>query len=167
MSPHGLQDALLLRSQGHLEEALEVLRALRAGAPDDPVLALHTAMTHDSLGHESEAIPLYEEALAKGLAGEERRAALLGLGSSYRCVGQLEASERVLRQAMGEFPEAAEFPAFLALTLYDQGRSGEAVQLLMATLLDTTEDPGLKRYEQALRAYASGLAEPSSHQERL
>lgn len=105
MSHPGLQDALSLRSQGRLEEALEVLRTLRAGAPDDPVLALHTAMTHDSLGHETEAIPLYEEALAKGLSGEDRRAALLGLGSSYRCVGQLEASEQVLRQAMGEFPD--------------------------------------------------------------
>lgn len=37
----------------------------------------------------------------------------------------------------------------------------------MTTLLATTEDAGLKRYERALRAYASELAEPSSHQERL
>src|SRR5690606_10817684 len=152
-----LHEALALRAQGRLDEALALLRQLRAERPEDALLALHTAMTHDSLGQETEAIPLYEEALALGLSGDDRRAALLGLGSSYRSVGHLEASERVLRQGMAEFPEAAGFPAFLALTLHDQGKGSEAVPMLLTTLLDTTANEGLRRYERALRFYAEQL----------
>ena len=42
---------------------------------------------HDSAGREEEAIPLYEQALAAGLAGEIRARCLLQLGSSLRNVG--------------------------------------------------------------------------------
>ncbi|TCP68322.1 tetratricopeptide repeat protein [Baia soyae] len=52
-----------------------------------------SAWSHDVLCLESEAIPYYERAIELGLSKEDDlEGALLGLGSTYRVLGQYEKS---------------------------------------------------------------------------
>jgi thioredoxin-like negative regulator of GroEL len=56
-----------------------------------------------------------------------------------------------------QFPDNPEFAVFLALTLHDQGRAAEALQLVLETLCATAEDPGLTAYQRAIRHAAAKL----------
>jgi tetratricopeptide (TPR) repeat protein len=106
---------------------------------------------HDSAGREDQAIPLYERALAAGLAGELRARCLLQLGSSLRNVGRVEEAVSLLEDARQEFPEFRPVRAFLALALHSAGRDRDALRVLLETVADEGE------YERSLRAYAAEL----------
>jgi tetratricopeptide (TPR) repeat protein len=106
---------------------------------------------HDSAGRADEAIPLYEQALAAGLAGEQRARCLLQLGSSLRNVGRVDDAVALLRGARREYPEFRPLRAFLALALHSAGRDREA----LAELIEAIADEG--DYERSLRAYAADL----------
>lgn len=110
------------------------------------------------MGKESEAVPFYEKAIANGLK-EDRSGAMLGLGSTYRCLGDYEKSLKVFDQAIQEFPANRPLQTFRALTLYNLGRNEESVSQLLIQLLDTTQDPSIKSYEKALRFYSDRLNE--------
>ena len=109
------------------------------------------------LGRAAEALPYYEKAVALGLPPNELSGALVGLGSTLRALDQLERSAAVLRSGQAQFPDNAEFAAFLALTLHQQGRHAEALRLALATLCETTDDPGLTAYQRAIRHEAERL----------
>ncbi|MFL5959319.1 MAG: tetratricopeptide repeat protein [Gaiellaceae bacterium] len=106
---------------------------------------------HDSAGRASEAIPLYEQALAAGLSGELRARCLLQLGSSLRNVDRVEEAVTLLADARREFPDFRPLRAFLALALHSAGRDQEALHELLEAIADEGE------YENSLRAYAAEL----------
>ena len=106
---------------------------------------------HDSAGREAEAIPLYEQALAAGLSGEQRARCLLQLGSSLRNVGRFDDAVALLQDARREFPAFRPLRGFLALALHSAGRDRDALRELLEALADEGE------YERALRAYAAEL----------
>lgn len=145
------------RAHGQFAEILPRLQELDARYPNIAEIAYQLAWTHDTLGHSAEAVPWYEKAIALGLSPNELSGALLGLGSALRILGRLEQSATVLRSGRSQFPENREFEVFLALTLHAQGRSAEALRLVLETLCDTTEDPGLTAYQRAIRHEASKL----------
>ncbi|AOV16219.1 hypothetical protein BJI67_03255 [Acidihalobacter aeolianus] len=87
---------------------------------------LDSAFALDKAGRESEAIPLYEQALALGLRKSRRLPAYVGLGSSYRNIGDYESSLHWLERGAEEFPGYHVLPMFKALTLADAGRHAEA-----------------------------------------
>lgn len=149
-----LERALALRAEGRPEESLAMLAELCAASPDDPLLTYEYACGHDTLGDERGAIPLYERALALGLGEPERRGALLGLGSSYRCVGRFAEAEATLRRGVAEYADGSEFVAFLALALHNLGRHSEAAGLLLRLLADTSAAEPIRGYSRALRFYA-------------
>jgi tetratricopeptide (TPR) repeat protein len=109
----------------------------------------------DAQGLEADALVHYEKAFELGLSGEDLRGALLGAGSTYRNLGQLDRSEELLRRGIQDYGDASEFSAFLALTLYSRGRSKEAISILLKVLADTATDVHIKRYERALKYYAA------------
>jgi tetratricopeptide (TPR) repeat protein len=146
-----------LYAEREFEHARPLLLELRAEQPDDARVAVLTAWTHDSLGLEEEAAEHYEAALANGLAGEDLRGALLGLGSTYRTLGCDEDSERIFRRGLEEFPDFRPYRAFRAMLQYNRGEAREAVRELIELLVETTSDPALQRYERALRGYAEDL----------
>jgi predicted Zn-dependent protease len=149
--------AVELREHGELEEARELLLELRAELPDDPGVAVQTAWVHDSLGLEEEAVGHYEAAIAGGLADEELRGALLGLGSTYRTLGRDDDSEQTLRRGLELFPDFRPLRVFHAMLAYNRGRPREALQAVLEILVDTTSDPEIQRYRRALAAYAEDL----------
>ena len=106
---------------------------------------------HDSAGRADEAIPLYEQALAAGLAGEERARCLLQLGSSLRNVDRVDDAVALLRDARRDFPEFRPLRAFLALALHSAGRDAEALRELLEAIAEEGD------YERSLRAYAAEL----------
>ncbi|MET9929952.1 MULTISPECIES: tetratricopeptide repeat protein [unclassified Streptomyces] len=155
-----LAEAVALREAGRGEEARERLAGLAARWPDDPGVAYQTAWAHDVLGLEAEAVPHYERALADAtgrLAPDDRRGALLGLGSTYRVLGRYEDAVALLTRAAGEFPEDGALRAFLAMALYNTGRHHESVALLLRLLAATSEDPSVRAYRAAVEHYAEDL----------
>lgn len=133
-----------------------ILKALLQSHPDDPDVNYQIAWTYDSMGKESEAVPYYERAIANGLV-EDRSGAILGLGSTYRCLGLYERSLEVLDHGIEEFPDDRAMKVFRALTLYNLGRSEESVGQLLIQLIDTTADHSIITYERALRFYSDKL----------
>lgn len=135
------------------EETLSAMRALVAErAADDPDALYEWASVHDYLGRESEAISLYQSAIAYGLAGARLPQALIQLGSSLRNVGRVEEAVALLNtQATNEVTgDAAQ--AFLALALFDAGEPAAALRTALLALA-----PTLPLYERAITHYANAL----------
>lgn len=182
-----LDEAVRLREQGRAEVAKDMLlRMLKeygqnpessacldipapsvtgekpadAGSSPEPLYAellYQTAWTHDVLGLEAEAVPYYEQSLSAGLGGGSRPGALVGLGSTYRTLGQYDRAEQLLRQAIQEYPDHPEFQVFYAMTLYNLERHDKAMEMLLRLLADTSRDPGIGEYARAIRYYAGQL----------
>jgi len=111
----------------------------------------------DFMGKESEAAPFYETAISNGLSGEELRGAFLGLGSTYRCLGEYQKSLGTFDKAIKEFPSDRSLKTFRALILYNLGKFSSSVEELLTQLIDTTSDENIKAYEKALRFYSDKL----------
>jgi tetratricopeptide (TPR) repeat protein len=154
-----LHQAVTLRTEGRGEEARQILRELLKSAPHDPILLYQMAWTCDSLGAETEAVPYYEQALQLGLQGPERRGALLGLGSTLRCLGRYDQALEVLEEGRLTCPPGHEFVAFAAMVKYNLGHPGEAMGDLLRTLAETSSDEHVRSYGRALRFYADHLDE--------
>jgi tetratricopeptide (TPR) repeat protein len=154
-----LRAAIALRDSGEVEEARQRLLALVMQDPDDAVLNYHCAWAHDKAGLEAEAIPFYEKAIDLGLEGEDLRGAMLGLGSTFRALGRYEEAVELLGRGRERFPDNREFDAFLAMALHNSGDGREAARLLLHALAETSSDPGVTRYREAILFYADRLDE--------
>ena len=152
-----LARAVELREGGELESARELLLQLRSEFADDAQVAVQTAWVHDSIGLEDEAVEHYEAAIAGDLTDEELRGALLGLGSTYRTLGRDVDSDRVLRKGIERFPDFPALRAFHAMTLYNLGRPRDAIEQLLKLLVETADEPSIRRYRRALSGYAEDL----------
>ncbi|MFF9017093.1 tetratricopeptide repeat protein [Streptomyces sp. NPDC014870] len=156
-----LAAAVGLREQGRPEDARERLLELAVRRPDDAEVAYQTAWAHDVLGLEAEAVPHYRRALAAtgaaGLTEEDRRGALLGLGSTFRTLGRYEEAVATLRGAVEEFPADGALRTFLAMALYNTGDHHESTRLLLTLLATTSDDPSVQRYRRAIEHYAEDL----------
>ena len=145
------------RRSGDLDRARQVALELVAEHPGDAELQYEAACVHDQLGREAEAVSFYEAALALGLPDELLRGAYLGLGSTLRTLGQYRQAEATLHAGLARFPDAAEIKTFLAMTLHNLGQSRQAVELLLVVVADTSDDPHLKSYREAIRFYARDI----------
>jgi tetratricopeptide (TPR) repeat protein len=151
--------AIRLRQDGRVEESRELLLKLVAAHPDDPVVNYQCAWSHDTLGLEREAVPFYERAIALGLAGADLAGALLGLGSTYRCLGEYQQAIDTLRRGIAEFPNDRSFEVFLAMALYNVGQHNEGTERLLRALAETSGDDSIRRYQRAISFYADKLDE--------
>jgi tetratricopeptide (TPR) repeat protein len=106
---------------------------------------------YDSGGQPEEAVPLYREALERGLPEGLRRRAVIQLASSLRNLGQAEESVALLRAELDAGPDELDdaVRAFLALALADTGHEREAVSFALAALARH-----LPRYQRSLANYA-------------
>ncbi len=149
--------AAALRAEGRHEHAQSLLRAALAAHPDHAGAHYQLACLLDAEGQESDAVPYYERALALGLEDDDLRGALLGLGSTYRTLGQYTEAERMLRRGAEAYPGDASFPVFRAMALYNLGRHEEAMRVLLQVIATTSGDVHVQHYARAIRLYASDL----------
>lgn len=156
-----LGEAVNLRKAGKLQESLALLLELVERRPDNAQVHYQCAWSHDVLGKETEAIPFYERAIKLGLQGQDLEGALIGLGSSARCVGELAKGEEVLRRACREFPSSRAAQVFLSMTLYNSGNHAEAMEILLRNLGETSSDESIRQYKLAILNYAGDL-EPNA-----
>jgi tetratricopeptide (TPR) repeat protein len=161
-----LAEAIQLRETGRakqdktiLEEARALLLELAAAYPDDAEITFQTAVVHDNLGLEQESVPLYLRALEQGLSGPDLERALLGLGSTYRGLGEYQKAGETLRRGVREFPHNRALQIFLAMTLYNTQQHKEAMELVLTNLLETTSDEKLQYFKRGLLYYATHLDE--------
>jgi thioredoxin-like negative regulator of GroEL len=132
----------------------ELAAELPAGAPE---AVFERACAFDSTGHPDQAVPLYREALARGVTGERRRRATIQLASSLRNLGRPQQSVALLEEELTRGSDHLDdaVRAVLALALTDLGREREAVSLLLGALA-----PHLPRYQRSMANYARLLVEP-------
>ncbi|MEV6752726.1 tetratricopeptide repeat protein [Streptomyces sp. NPDC051214] len=153
-----LAEAIGLREDGRREEARDRLLALCEQFPLDAEVAYQTAWVHDALGLEAEAVPHYVRAVEEpGLSPDDRRGALLGLGSTYRVLGRYPEAVTTLGDAAAEFPDDAALKTFLAMALYNTGRAHDAMEILLTLLATTSQDPDIAAYRPAIEHYAKDL----------
>jgi tetratricopeptide (TPR) repeat protein len=123
----------------------------------NPRISYHLASAYDRKGEESKAIPLYKNAIKGGLKDKDLEGAIIGLGSSYRVIGQYKKSIETLRQAKRKFPKNRAIDIFLALDYFNVGKPSKALALLLKSLAETTKDQSIKKYKRALLFYAHQL----------
>ena len=155
--PDSLPNAITLRQSDKGEQALKMLQRLLKKQPEDAQLHYHMAWTYDSLGREREALPYYEQALVLGLANADLRGALLGLGSTYRTLGEYDKAITTFKVGIEFFPKAREFQVFLAMGLYNIGQHSSAMELVLRNLAETSRDSGIAGFKGAILFYADKL----------
>src|SRR5215208_3409662 len=152
-----LASAVHLRETGKHQEARQLLLELYNEFPNDPQINYQSAWIHDLVGLEREAVPFYEKSIQAGLNGDDLKSALLGLGSTYRCIGEYQKSIAMFQQALRLFPTSHEFNVFLAMAYYNIGEHAKAMELLLNSLVNTSNDEGVLRYQRAIRFYSDKL----------
>jgi tetratricopeptide (TPR) repeat protein len=166
MTRDRLAEAIQLREEGRakqdqaiLDEARTLLLDLVAAYPDDAEINYQTGIAHDNSGLGREAITFYVQALELGLSGPDLERCLLGLGSTYRALGFYQKAEETLRRGVREFPHHRGLQVFLAMALYNTQSYKEAMELLLANLMETTSDEKLQYFKRGISYYAQHLDE--------
>ncbi|MBM7095220.1 tetratricopeptide repeat protein [Bacillus sp. H-16] len=151
--------AIELRKSGHHKESNKLFMKLVSEFPDDASVNYQCAWSFDLLGEEAKAVPFYEKAIQIGLPPKELEGALLGLGSTYRTLGEYEKSKAVFLKGIGLFPGNKALQTFYAMTLYNLNEHHKAMELLLKCLLDTTQDADILSYKKAIDFYSDKLDE--------
>jgi hypothetical protein len=137
------------------DEFRAVIDGLVAELPgDSPLGPFEQACAWDSTGHSDKAVPLYREALARGL-GEvspyKARRVKIQLASSLRNTGRAQEGVELLTPELtassDELDDAVR--ATLALCLSSLGRDREGLSLVLGALA-----PHLPRYQRSMANYA-------------
>ena len=146
-----------LRKNNKGEEARELLLQALNHDCNDPELNYQMAWTCDFMGLESEAIPYYKNAIENNLNADDKLGAYLGLGSTYRCIGEYQNSLETFDKGISEFPEYRAFYVFRALTLFNLNKYEKSIEDLLLQLIETTSDNSIKLYTKALKFYSDKL----------
>ncbi|MER5181443.1 tetratricopeptide repeat protein [Streptomyces sp. NPDC002896] len=127
--------------------------------PDSAIGPFERACAFDSTGHSDKAVPLYRDAIERGLTGIRRRRAKIQLSSSLRNTGLPEEGVRLITPELDAEPDELDdaVRAVLALCLADLGREREGLSLVLGALA-----PHLPRYQRSMANYARLLVEPDS-----
>jgi tetratricopeptide (TPR) repeat protein len=146
-----------LKKQGRYPEATELAQQMLQQSPLDAKLHYQLACLYDVQGFEQQAIPCYLSALQYDLPAPLRQEAWLGLGSTYRALGEYQKSLATFDDGLNEFPQAKEITLFRAMTLYNLGETQQAVADLLLLLAETSAHAEISSYQRAIRHYAADL----------
>jgi tetratricopeptide (TPR) repeat protein len=149
--------AIQLRHEGKAVESNESLLKVVQEFPTDPYVNYQCAWSFDLLGKETEAIPFYEKAIDLGLSGKDLEGAILGLGSSYRIIGEYAKSKNVFQKGLDLFPNNQALKVFYSMTLYNLKEHDTAMEILLTSLIETTSDEDILHYKRAIQFYSDKL----------
>ena len=140
MNEEQLVKALELRKEDKKKESNNILIKMVEEHPDNAIINYQCAWSFDVLGEESKAVPFYEKAIKQGLSGKDLEGAILGLGSTYRTLGEYGKSEKVFLEGIELFPNNRAIQVFYSMTLYNLSEHKKAMEFLLKCLIDTTTD---------------------------
>ena len=152
-----LASAVELRASEKHGQARQLLLKLHGEFPDDLQINYQCAWIHDLLGLAREAVSFYEKAIQTGLSGDDLKSALLGIGRTYRCMGEYQNSIETFQHALILSANSYEFNVFLGMAYYNIGEYSMAMALLLNSLADTSKDEGILRYRRAIHFYSDKL----------
>lgn len=151
-----LEQAIKLREDGSLKEANKILLDLVGQYPEDSQINYQCAWSFDVMGLEKEAVPYYEKAIKLGLTNEDLKEAYLGLGSTYRTIGEYQKSKELLTKGIQLFNDNA-LKVFYAMTLFNLNEHSEAMKVLLKIIAQTSSDESIKSYNKAISYYSDKL----------
>lgn len=154
-----LQRAIALRKAQQYEASNNLLVQLAAQYEHDATIQYQCAWSFDVLGEETKAVPYYEKSIALGLTGEELHGAYVGLGSTYRTIGDYMNVQRVFEAGLRAFPNSYALHTFYAMVLYNMGAHPKAMELLLHVVAKTSNDEHVRAYERAILFYSDKLDE--------
>ncbi len=147
------------RHGGRIEHLAPALRELDRRHPNVPEIAAELGYTLAAQDALPEALAAYERALALGLPSPAEQAnTLAGHAICLLRLGKATEAVRALEAARTQFPDHAEFTAYLALARHRAGATAEGFALLLGLLLETSEDTGLAAHQRTLRAMLAAPA---------
>ncbi|MEK4700055.1 tetratricopeptide repeat protein [Solibacillus sp. FSL R7-0668] len=152
-----LEKAIDLRENGNYKESNELLLELVQDFPENASINYQCAWSFDLLGKELQAVPFYEKSIQLGLSSKELEGALLGLGSTYRTLGEYEKSKNVFLKGIELFPNNRAIQTFYSMTLYNLNEHTKAMELLLNCLINTTTDDEILKYKKAIDFYSDKL----------
>jgi tetratricopeptide (TPR) repeat protein len=82
---------------------------------------------------------------------------LLGMGSTYRSIGEYQKAKETFEHALKVLPNNYEFKVFLSMAYYNLNEHAKAMELLLNTVVDSTKDEGVLKYQRAIKFYADKL----------
>ena len=151
--------ALQLRKENNLLESNEILVKLAEQNPQNAYINYQCAWSFDCLGEEGQAVPYYEKAIQGNLNESDLQNAYLGLGSTFRALGEYEKSKAVLCEAMKVFPNNEALQVFYAMTLYNLNEHSSAMELLLKCITKTSSNSDIQKYKRAIEFYSDKLDE--------
>ncbi|MDM5210326.1 tetratricopeptide repeat protein [Peribacillus sp. NJ4] len=157
MAMDSLEMALSLRSKKEFEKSNQLLMDLARQNPGDAVIQYQCAWSLDILGLEVKAVSHYEAALKLGLPEEDAKGAYLGLGSTYRTIGEYEKSRRTFESGLAKFPEDKALLVFRAMAFYNLGQHDQAMESLLKIIAETSNDREIQSYAKAIEFYSDKL----------
>ncbi|MGG0188481.1 tetratricopeptide repeat protein [Bacillus rhizoplanae] len=150
-----LKKAIQLRNERKFVQSKEILLGLINFTQDSEIL-YQCAWTHDVMGMETEAALYYERAIELGLEGESLRGAYIGLGSTYRCIGEYDKAIATLETGIKRYPDDDVMKVFLSMAKYNIQSHEEAMKLLLDVAMKTES---VKTYAKAIAFYKERLNE--------
>lgn len=154
-----LERAIKLRKEGNLRESNEILINLADEYPDNSTINYQCACSFDVMGLEKQAVPYYEKSILIGLPDKDIQGAFLGLGSTYRTLGQYEKSKEVFEKGLAKFTDYKAMKVFYAMILYNLNVHSKAMEILLTNLAETSSDENIKGYKKAIQFYSDKLDE--------
>lgn len=154
-----INKAIKLRENGDLKESNEMFSILIKNYPDHAYVNYQYAWSFDVLGKEKEAVSFYERAIKLGLTGKDLEEAFLGLGSTYRALGEYEESKNTFQKGIDLFPDNKAIQVFYSMTLYNLKEYSTAMEILLKCLSETTLDVDILNYKKAITFYSDKLNE--------
>lgn len=154
-----LDRALQLRKENNLLESNEILVKLAEQNPQNASINYQCAWSFDCLGEEAKAVPYYEKAIQGNLDELDLQNAYLGLGSTFRALGEYERSKAVLCVAIKVFPNNEALQVFYGMTLYNLNEHQSAMEFLLKCIVNSSSDSNVQKYKRAIKFYSDKLDE--------
>ncbi len=152
-----IREGIELREKGEYKESIIHFKTLIEDDPENAILQYQCAWSHDAMGQEAEAVPYYRKAIALGLKDEDLQGAYIGLGSTYRTLGEYKMSQEILKEGLEKFPNNEALKVFYSMTLYNLKEYEKAMDILLTSISKTSSDLSIQHYKRAIAFYSNQL----------